>query len=133
VVVFANAYGLTGTTVKAVGLEALTAVLDAEPETPPPWRPATAPPAGEAAELCGRWWWMGREFEVVADGADVVMRGVGAAADPGRFEREAPDRWRGRTGENAGEVLQVRRDADGALTHLDIATFVFGRDPSHLA
>ena len=39
----------------------------------------------------------------------------------------------GRTGDNAGEVLQVLRDAEGTVTHLDIATFVFGRDPSHLA
>jgi len=54
-------------------------------------------------------------------------------AEPWGYAREAPVRWRGRTGENAGEVLQVRRDADGAVTHLDIATFVFGRDPSHLA
>ncbi len=130
VVAFANAYGLTGTSIKAVACAALTAVLDAEPATPPPWRPAAAEPAGEAAELCGRWWWMGREYEVVADGAQVVMRG---AAEPWRFEREGPDRWRGLTGDNTGEVLQVRRDADGAVTHLDIATFVFGRDPSHLA
>ncbi len=133
VIVFANAYGLTGTSIKAVGLEALTAVLDAEPETPPPWRPAAAAPAGEAAELCGRWWWMGREFEVVADGAQVVMRRVGDPGEESRFAREAPDRWRGRTGENAGEILQVLRDAGGAVTHLDIATFVFGRDPAHLA
>jgi CubicO group peptidase (beta-lactamase class C family) len=132
VIVFANAYGLTGTSVRAVGLEALTAVLDAEPVAPQPWRPAAAP-AGEAAELCGRWWWMGREFEVVADGAQLVMRGVGPAAEPWRFDREAPDRWRGRTGENAGEILRVLRDADGAVRNLDIATFVFGRDPSHLA
>jgi CubicO group peptidase (beta-lactamase class C family) len=130
VVVFANAYGLAGTHIKTVGMQALTAVLDAEPDTPPPWRPAAAPPEGEAAELCGRWWWMGREYEVVADGAQIVMRG---AAQPWRFEREGPDRWRGRTGDNAGEVLRVVRDADGAVTHLDIATFVFGRDPSHLA
>jgi CubicO group peptidase (beta-lactamase class C family) len=132
VVVFANAYGLTGTSIKEVGLAALTAVLDAEPVTPEPWRPAAAP-AGAAAELCGRWWWMGREFEVVADGARIVMRGVGAAAEPWCFEQEAPDRWRGRTGDNTGEVLQVLRDADGAVQRLDIATFVFARDPSHLA
>ena len=133
VVVFANAYGLTGTTVKAVGLAALTAVLDAEPDPPRPWRPVAAPPEGEAAELCGRWWWMGREFEVVADGPHVVLRGAGAAAGGTRFEREGPDRWRGRTGDDAGEVLRVLRGPDGTVTHLDVATFVYGRDPSHLA
>ena len=132
VIAFANAYGLTGSSIKTVGLAALTAVLDAEPETPAPWRPAT-PPTGEAAELCGRWWWMGREYQVVADGAHLVMSCLSAPAEPDRFERAAPDRWRGLTGDNAGEILQVRRDADGTVRHLDIATFVFGRDPSHLA
>ena len=132
VIAFVNAYGLTGTGIRAVGLEALTAVLDAERVIPTPWQPSAAP-AGDSAELCGRWWWMGREFEMVADGDRVVMSGLMAPAEPWTFEREGPDRWRGRTGENAGEVLRVLRDADGSVTGLDIATFVFGRDPSHLA
>jgi CubicO group peptidase (beta-lactamase class C family) len=132
VIAFANAYGLTGTSIREIVLTALTAVLDAEPVVPEPWRPP-APPTGEAAELCGRWWWMGREYQVAADGEQLVMSGVTTAIEPQRFAREAPDRWRGRTGDNAGEVLQVIRDADGTVTHLDIATFVFARDPAHLA
>jgi hypothetical protein len=132
VIAFANAYGLTGTSIREVVLEALTAVLDADPVVPEPWRPPAAP-TGDAAELCGRWWWMGREYQVVADGEHLVMTSLTAAAEPWRFTREAPDRWRGRTGDNAGEVLQVIRNADGTVTHLDIATFVFGRDPAHLA
>ena len=50
-----------------------------------------------------------------------------------RFVREAPGRWRGTTGMNAGEVLRVLRDPGGAVTQLDIATFRFSRDPMHLA
>jgi hypothetical protein len=132
VVVFANAYGLTGTSVKAVALRALTAVLDAEPDLPAPWRPAAAAD-GDAAELGGRWWWMGREYELVADGERLVMSRPAAQMEPWVFEPEGPDRWRGRTGMNAGEVLTVLRAADGSVTGLDIATFVFGRDPGHLA
>jgi CubicO group peptidase (beta-lactamase class C family) len=132
VIAFANAYGLTGTTIKAVGLAALTAVLDAEPVTTEPWRPPAAP-TGEAAELCGRWWWMGREYEMVADGDQLEMSCRTTPAEPWRFRREGPDRWRGLTGDNAGEVLQVLREPDGTVTAVDIATFVFGRDPAHLA
>ena len=132
VIVFANSYGLRGTTISAVGLEALTAVLDAEPPAPEPWRPAPAP-AGETAELCGRWWWMGREYQVTAAGADLVMELVDRPGDPQLFSREGPDRWRGRSGMNEGEILTVLRDPDGTVDKLDIATFVFGRDPSHLA
>jgi CubicO group peptidase (beta-lactamase class C family) len=131
VIAFANAYGLRGTHLQAVSLAALTTVLDAEPETVEPWRPPTAP-EGEAAELCGRWWWMGREYEVAADGADVVMTCLTVPGTPWRFVREGPDRWRGRSGMNDGEIMAVLRDPAGAVRRLDIATFVFGRDPGHL-
>jgi CubicO group peptidase (beta-lactamase class C family) len=132
VIAFANAYGLRGTNLQQVALDAVTAVLDSEPVVPPPWR-APASPTGEAAELCGRWWWMGREYEVTADGADVVMACLTAPTVPWRFVREAPDRWQGRSGMNDGEVLQVLRAPDGTVARLDIATFVFARSPDHLA
>ncbi|PRY29859.1 serine hydrolase domain-containing protein [Pseudosporangium ferrugineum] len=133
VIAFTNAYGLRGTGLRAVALEALTTVLDAEPAPPPPWRPAPAP-RDETAELCGRWWWMGSEYEVNADGEDLVMAPAGyASRPPWRFTREAPDRWRGTAGANTGEVLTVRRDPDGGVRELEIATFVFSRDPYHLA
>ncbi|WP_306216021.1 serine hydrolase domain-containing protein [Actinoplanes sp. RD1] len=133
VVAFANAYGLRGTSIRTVALEALTAVLDASPPAVQPWRPAPAP-TGETAELCGRWWWMGMEYEVAPDGEELVMTPLaGAARAPWRFVREAPDRWRGTAGTNAGELLHVLRAPDGTVDKMDIATFVFGRDPFHLA
>ena len=36
-------------------------------------------------------------------------------------------------GDDEGEMLAVLRDPDGAVDALDIATFVFSRDPRHLA
>jgi CubicO group peptidase (beta-lactamase class C family) len=132
VIAFANAYGLRGTHLQQVALDAVTAVLDSEPAVPPPWR-APAPPSGEAAELCGRWWWMGREYEMTADGGDAVMTCLTVPSAPWRFTREAPDRWRGRSGMNDGEVLQVLRAPDGTVAKLDIATFVFARSSDHLA
>jgi CubicO group peptidase (beta-lactamase class C family) len=133
VIAFANSYGLRGSSIRALSLEVLTAVLDAEPVVPQPWRPAL-PPSGEAAELCGRWWWMGGEFEVAADGPDLVMKPVGLSArPPWRFVRESRDRWRGTSGVNTGEVLAVLRDPEGQVTKLDIATFLFSRNPADLA
>jgi hypothetical protein len=116
-----------------VARSVLTAVLDAEPELPSPWVPA-GDSTPEQAELTGRWWWMGREHEIRADGTDLVMTTRSRPEQAAwRFVREAPDRWRGVSGQNASEVLQVRRAVDGAVTELDIATFVFRRDPAHLA
>ncbi|MBG0563647.1 serine hydrolase domain-containing protein [Actinoplanes aureus] len=129
VIVFANAYGLTGTSIKEVSLATLTTVLDGEPSTIPAWRPPV-PPQGEAAEVCGRWWRMGREYEISAEGDALLMTGPQHRT---RFAREAPDRWRGLEGNNEGEILLLGRDPDGKVDHLDIATFIYRREPSHLA
>jgi CubicO group peptidase (beta-lactamase class C family) len=131
VIAFANAYGLRGTSIRAVSLEALTAVLDAEPTVPAPWKAARIPD-GTGSELGGRWWWMGREYEIGMDGDELVVTCLSAPAAAWRFAAEAPDRWRGRSGTNDGEILEVRRDADGTVTVLDIATVLFSRDPGHL-
>lgn len=131
VVAFANSYSVRdGSMAEALGL--LTEVLDREPPSrPPAWRPAADPPP-EVAQLCGRWWWMGREYTAGWD-AEASELVVAPLAVPGivpwRFVAEGTDCWRGRSGMNEGEVLQVRRTPEGAVTALDIATFVFTRQP----
>ena len=52
-------------------------------------------------------------------GAIILLGGIGYAVD----------RWRGTAGTNTGEVLQVHRGPDGAVTALDIATFILTRTP----
>lgn len=126
VVAFANAYG---NPIGVLGREVLGTVIDHEPVPSTPWRPRVAPPA-HVAPLTGRWWWMGIEWDLSwdADAGEVVL----ATVRPGKLTRFAPDgadRWRGRTGPDAGEVLQVRRDEAGVPAELDIATFVYTRDP----
>src|SRR5690606_6239180 len=81
--------------------------------------------------LCGRWWWMGREFLVRWDDATaaLMVSGTRPGVPPSRFTRRDDDEWVGRTGEHAGEVLRVRRAADGTVTALDISTYVLTRDP----
>ncbi|WP_452094432.1 DUF7586 domain-containing protein [Dactylosporangium darangshiense] len=74
---------------------------------------------------------MGREYEASWTGDALVFTPLSKDDTPWRFEPDgpAPDRWRGRSGENDGEVLQVRRSPSGEVVALDIATFVFTRDP----
>lgn len=134
VVAFANSYGFAHGSIRQLGLRVLAAILDAEPAPLPPWRPGTVPPA-QLTTLCGRWWWMGREYHLGwdADTAELVLSQIGPTpAAPSRFGPEGPDRWRGRSGVQHGEILTVRRDPAGTPTALDIATFVFTRDPDDL-
>jgi hypothetical protein len=82
----------------------------------------------EVAELTGRWWWMGQEYEFRPDPTgDLIAHTAGRSAL--RFSPEGPDRWRGRSGTQDGEILTVIRDPAGRPVALDIATFVFTRDP----
>jgi CubicO group peptidase (beta-lactamase class C family) len=127
VVVFANAYTLHGSIIGDLGCELLTTVLDAEPAPTPPWRPGAEPPP-DARELTGRWWWMGREFEVHWDG-ELVVHGITQPGPAWRFSADGEDRWRCHSGSNESEVLQVRRADDGSIVALDIATFLFTRNP----
>lgn len=135
VVTFANAYGFRRGTIGAVTRQLLTEVLDREPDPVRAWRPAAGPPEPAVAELTGRWWFMGREFQATwhaeAEELHVGTAGPGGLA-PWRFTRLDADRWRGRSGMNDGETLSVRRDPAGAVRALDIATFVFTRDPDRL-
>ncbi|HEX6869596.1 MAG TPA: serine hydrolase domain-containing protein [Micromonosporaceae bacterium] len=131
VVAFANGYTLHGSRISALGLSIMEAVLDREPSPgPAPWHPGGTPPA-EVAPLCGRWWWMGREFEARWDPAEqeLVLIDAPAGRDEWRFRPDGTDRWLGRTGENAGESMVVHRDRSGKVIALDIATFIFRRDP----
>ena len=127
VVAYANAYSMAGGSIGELGLTLLGAVLDREPARIVPWRPGTPPPA-EVEPLTGRWWWMGREFQVSWDGG-LVMCPVANPAEAWRFTPDGTDRWRGRSGMNDGETLTVRRAPDGGVVALDVATFVFTRDP----
>jgi CubicO group peptidase (beta-lactamase class C family) len=131
-VAFANAYSLPGNTIGALGISIVEAVLEHEPPAPPaPWRPGADAPA-HAAPLCGRWWWMGREHELGWDApaGQLTLRGLTGDDDTvERFEPVATDRWVGVAGFEAGEILTVLRDEDGAVHAFDLGTFVFTREP----
>lgn len=136
VVAYANVYNMREGHIATLGRTLLTTVLDSEPTRPAPaWRAAATTPPDSVPELCGRWWWMGREYDATwdAETEELVMtpqRPTGAPA--WRFRAEGPDRWRGQSGMNHGEVLRVRRDQDGNVQALDIATFIFTRHPDDL-
>ncbi|MER7335377.1 MULTISPECIES: serine hydrolase domain-containing protein [unclassified Micromonospora] len=129
VIGFANSYGFRTGGIGGLAQRILTAVLDAEPALPRPWQPnAAAPPAG-TAEITGRWWWMGVPLDLAWDAATgglvAHVRGERAST----FAPEGPDRWRGRSGPENGEILSVLRDEAGRAVALDIATFLFTRTP----
>lgn len=107
----------------------LAIVRDREPTLPTPWEPATrVDPA--AFELVGPWYWgaVPMSLTLRADG-DLDLAGLSGGGRAARFAPVGDGRWRGRNGYYEGEFLEVRRGADGAITHLDLGSFVFTRSP----
>lgn len=127
-VLFASAYTLQGLRIGDLNRQILTTVLDAEPAPVKPWSAPVGDPAEH--ELAGVWWWMGRELILHVDASTGALLAT-APGVPGElvFASEGDDVWRCTTGWNDGEVMRVRRDAQGRPAELDIATFVHTRQP----
>ncbi|MER7461777.1 serine hydrolase domain-containing protein [Streptomyces sp. NPDC097981] len=126
-VVMANC--TSGLPAATVAVDLVTIAADAEPRFPQPWRPfREADPV--ALELCGPWYWgtSAQVLRLTADGL-LELAPLGATGRPARF-RSGPDgSWTGLSGYYAGETLRAVRREDGSVSHLDLGSFVFTREP----
>lgn len=107
----------------------ITIVREQEPTLPVAWEPATSVDPS-AWELVGLWYWgaVATSISACADGY-LHLAGVGQRGRAARFARQDDGRWLGLDGYYLGEYLEVCRDASGAITHLDLGSFVFTREP----
>ncbi|MFE2164192.1 serine hydrolase domain-containing protein [Streptomyces sp. NPDC059447] len=126
-VVLANCTsGLPAATVAA---DLVAIVADAEPRFPEPWKPFRESDR-VPLELCGPWYW-GTSAQVVrlkSDGS-LELAPLGGTGRSARFRPEADGSWTGLSGYYAGETLRAVRGEDGSVSHLDLASFVFTREP----
>ncbi len=102
---------------------------EAEPRLPAAWAPR--PVADDVLELVGPWYWGPSPLVVRAEADGLLLEGLGRPARASRFRRSPADdgTWVGLDAYYAGERLRVRRGADGAPSHLDLATFRLTRTP----
>ncbi|WP_369390492.1 serine hydrolase domain-containing protein [Streptomyces sp. CG1] len=126
-VVLANC--TSGPLLGAVGADLVRIVAEAEPRIPEPWRPLReVDPA--VLELAGQWYWGTNAFglRLSADGLLALgpLTGSGRRA---RFRSNGDGTWTGLEGYFAGELLRPVRRPDGAVSHLDLGSFVFTRQP----
>ncbi|MFI2735074.1 serine hydrolase domain-containing protein [Streptomyces sp. NPDC018711] len=114
-----------------VAADLVRIVAEAEPRFPEPWRPLPeAEVDEELLSLTGPWYWgtyayglrLGPERSVALE----PLSGVGRRA---RFRALPEGGWVGLNGYYAGETLRVVWRADGSVSHLDLGSFVFTREP----
>ncbi|GGY29400.1 serine hydrolase domain-containing protein [Streptomyces djakartensis] len=126
-VVLANC--TSGPLLFAVAADLVRIVAEAEPRIPAPWKPlCEADPA--TLELTGQWYWGTHAFalRMTADG----LLSLGPLSGNGRrsrFRANGDGTWTGLEGYYAGELLRAVRRPDGTLSHLDLGSFVFTRQP----
>ncbi|MET9319990.1 serine hydrolase domain-containing protein [Streptomyces sp. NPDC003038] len=113
----------------AVAADLVAIVAEAEPKFPEPWRPfQEADPV--ALELCGPWYWGTGPYAVrlTADGL-LELGPLGVTGRGAAFAADGEGNWTGLSGYYAGETLRAVRRADGSVSHLDLGSFVFTREP----
>jgi len=81
----------------------------------------------EAAPLLGLWFWGNSATEFRWHNDRLEMRPLGRARSDAFALRDG--RLVGVDGYHRGETLHVVRRADGTISHLDCATFIYTRTP----
>ncbi|MGR8009578.1 serine hydrolase domain-containing protein [Streptomyces hypolithicus] len=126
-VALANA--TSGLPAASVAADLIRIVAEAEPRIPDAWRPLPEVDQ-ELLALTGPWFWgtYAYALTLVADrGLELEpLRGNGRRS---RFAARQDGSWKGLNGYYAGETLRVVRREDGAVSHLDVGSFVFTREP----
>ncbi|MFJ6896990.1 serine hydrolase domain-containing protein [Streptomyces hokutonensis] len=126
-VVLANC--TSGPPLSSVGADLVRIVAEAEPRIPEPWRPMTEVDAA-ALELAGQWYWgtHGFALRLTADG-EASLEPFAGKGRRSRFRANGDGTWTGLEGYYAGELLRPVRRPDGSVSHLDLGSFVFTRQP----
>ncbi|WP_372344330.1 serine hydrolase domain-containing protein [Streptomyces sp. KL116D] len=119
----------SGVPVATVAAELLNIVAEAEPRIPEPWRPL--PEVDTAVlELAGPWYWGTQTVALrLASEGGVELGPVAGGGRRSRFRANGDGTWTGLDGYYAGEQLRAVRRPDGSVSHLDLGSFMFTREP----
>lgn len=107
----------------------LETVLEHDPPLGEEWRPTRSVPEG-TRELLGTWHWGHAPSLVTWNGTELRLDPVrGNGRSMAFVPSGEPDTWVGVRGYLTGETLRPVRRADGSVSHLECATFVYTRTP----
>lgn len=121
----------SGVAIGSVAADLIGIVADREPFIPEPWKPLADLDAS-LLDLTGPWYWgpSGYALRLEPERRLVLSSLSGTKGRGARFRPQSDGTWIGLNGYFNGETLRVVRDeATCRITHLDIASFVFTREP----
>ncbi|MEU9520253.1 serine hydrolase domain-containing protein [Streptomyces sp. NPDC048224] len=119
----------SGPLIGGLGADLVRLVAEAEPRIPAPWRPLPEVDPS-VLELAGQWYWGTQAFalRLTSDGG-VSLGPLSGQGRRSRFRVNGDGTWTGLEGYYAGELLRAVRRPDGTVSHLDLGSFVFTRQP----
>ncbi|MFG3077617.1 serine hydrolase domain-containing protein [Streptomyces sp. NPDC048225] len=119
----------SGPLIGGLGADLVRIVAEAEPRIPAPWRPLPEVDPS-VLELAGQWYWGTQAFalRLTSDGG-VSLGPLSGQGRRSRFRVNGDGTWTGQEGYYAGELLRAVRRPDGTVSHLDLGSFVFTRQP----
>ncbi|HET6745257.1 MAG TPA: serine hydrolase domain-containing protein [Candidatus Limnocylindria bacterium] len=120
----------TGLAIGSLTADLVGIVAEREPRIQEPWRPLDEADESEL-ELVGPWFWgpAGYALRLAADRHFELTSLSGKGSRDARFRPVGDGTWIGLNGYFAGETMRPVRDEEGRLSHLDIGSFVFTREP----
>jgi hypothetical protein len=110
-----------------LGTDLLEILAEREPYCPPEWSPRQV--SADLLEMLGTWYWGPVPFSLRLAGDTLELRREDANGRAMRFGRDDNGGWVGLDGYQAGEPLVPVTTADGAVTALDIGSFLYTRSP----
>ncbi|MER0446967.1 serine hydrolase domain-containing protein [Streptomyces sp. Edi4] len=129
VVAVALANATSGPLCGTLAADLVEIVAKAEPRFPVPWRPL--PEADERLlALTGLWYWGTHAYGLrLTTGGGVALEPLRGSGRPSRFKADTEGTWTGLDGYHRGETLRAMVRSDGSVSHLDLGSFVFTREP----
>ncbi|SDI79606.1 CubicO group peptidase, beta-lactamase class C family [Frankineae bacterium MT45] len=119
----------SGPLVGAIAADMISLVAKHEPTIPAPWRPAASFDP-QLLELTGPWYWGATAMALrLCEGGDLELVSLNQLGRTSRFTARPDGTWLGLDGYYLGETLQAVRGTDGTVSHLDIGSFIFTRQP----
>jgi CubicO group peptidase (beta-lactamase class C family) len=106
----------------------LLAILDREePRTPQEWLPHALPDGVEGA--LGIWYWGPYPYALAVSGDQLELRAPLGRGRASRFGEDGEGGFVGLDAYHVGEPLRIVRRDDGTVSHLDIGSFIYTREP----
>jgi CubicO group peptidase (beta-lactamase class C family) len=115
----------------ALAIELADHVVEHDPVEAEPWLPGTSVP-DDLRPILGRWFSEGQPFLFWVEQGELrarIDKPAAAKLTPSRFSKVEDDVYRDVSGRERGELLRVTREADGSVSKLNWATYLFTREP----